>query len=411
MPRKQFPTSGTSRAKSDFMANRTSLHTSFTYHATLALLLGLGGTIAAGAGACGGTGEGSAGSGASASNGNGTGSSQGGGTFTGTGSNTGTMTGVGGGCAGTTQEAQLTPVTMYIMFDKSGSMNNVPSGGTQTKWDASTQALTQFVQDPDTAGLGVTIRFFPDGTCNDASCSINACEQPLVPAAPLTADPAPMDTQEQAIVNAIASETASGNTPTYPALGGAIQWAAGYMGMNPGEKAVVVFVTDGLPTVCDTNSANIVALAADGWATSGVYTYAIGLPGAGTTLMDQIAAAGNTSPAIIIQGANAAADLLAALKAIQGSQLSCNFQMPQSMNGEAIDPTQVNVTYTPGGGMPTTIDQVSGPVACGPGGGWYYDDPMNPTQISLCPVTCQTVQADPNGKIQIVVGCATQAAE
>jgi hypothetical protein len=45
--------------------------------------------------------------------------------------------------------------------------------------------------------------------------------------------------------------------------------------------------------------------------------------------------------------------------------------------------------------------------ACGPQGGWYYDNDNNPKNVLLCPATCQTIQSDPKGQIEIKFGCAT----
>jgi hypothetical protein len=81
--------------------------------------------------------------------------------------------------------------------------------------------------------------------------------------------------------------------------------------------------------------------------------------------------------------------------------------MPSSSNGQEIDPTKVNVEYTPGGGMPQTLGQVQDEAHC-TNGGWYYDDPVAPTTITLCPETCQVIQADDQAKIRIVLGCATK---
>jgi hypothetical protein len=72
-----------------------------------------------------------------------------------------------------------------------------------------------------------------------------------------------------------------------------------------------------------------------------------------------------------------------------------------------IDPTLVNVSYTPGGGAAETLGQVGGASSCGASGGWYYDDPAHPATINLCPSTCTMVQSDPGAKMSIVLGCAT----
>jgi hypothetical protein len=47
--------------------------------------------------------------------------------------------------------------------------------------------------------------------------------------------------------------------------------------------------------------------------------------------------------------------------------------------------------------------------ACDPvSGGWYYDNNASPTKIILCPASCQMVQADQNGKVDILLGCASE---
>ena len=75
---------------------------------------------------------------------------------------------------------------------------------------------------------------------------------------------------------------------------------------------------------------------------------------------------------------------------------------------QTIDPSLVNVTYTPGsGGNTETIGKVDGPDAC-ENGGWYYDNPANPTAIELCETTCNDVQSDGAAKLNIVLGCATE---
>jgi hypothetical protein len=43
-------------------------------------------------------------------------------------------------------------------------------------------------------------------------------------------------------------------------------------------------------------------------------------------------------------------------------------------------------------------------------GGWYYDDPVKPTTITLCPTTCAGVQSDQSAKIDILFGCVSKPA-
>ena len=63
-------------------------------------------------------------------------------------------------CAVATQTAERVPLDLYIMMDSSGSMSAIISG-TQTKWDAVRSALTAFLSDQDSAGLGVGLQYFP----------------------------------------------------------------------------------------------------------------------------------------------------------------------------------------------------------------------------------------------------------
>ncbi|MET0386838.1 MAG: hypothetical protein ABW321_12805 [Polyangiales bacterium] len=63
-------------------------------------------------------------------------------------------------CVQTAQEAQQVPVDMYIMLDRSDSMNEATGAG-PSKWDAIRQALAMFLRDPRSEGLGVGLQFFP----------------------------------------------------------------------------------------------------------------------------------------------------------------------------------------------------------------------------------------------------------
>ncbi len=94
---------------------------------------------------------------------------------------------------------------------------------------------------------------------------------------------------------------------------------------------------------------------------------------------------------------------------ISASQLACEYAIPEPPMGETFDPAQVNVLYTPGGQMmPQPIYNVPGGAQdCGPQGGWYYDDPVNPTMIMICPASCDALQNDPMGKVDVEFGCET----
>jgi hypothetical protein len=310
-------------------------------------------------------------------------------------------------CATSVTEGVHIPVTMYIMFDKSGSMLE------DQKWAGSKAALIAFFQDEDSAGLRIALRFFPDDDpvagCNEAACSVEACSQPLVEAGELNPYPAVDDPHQKALVEAVESRQPNGQTPMYAALAGAETWARAHAAPSEGtEKTVVVLVTDGEPNGCNEDIGAIAALAGEA-AAEGVLTYAIGMAGSNEGQLDQVAAAGNTDSAFFIGQGSVHTELVAALKKIKKSQLACTFALPEAAEaGEQVDPHEVNVNYTDGSGKKSTLGQVSSASGCGTAGGWYYDDPEDPAIVALCPGTCDAVQADADASIQIVLGCATQ---
>jgi hypothetical protein len=332
------------------------------------------------------------------------GNTSGNGTGKGAAETTGTGFGQGNGstgslmeCASESIEAELAPLTMFITFDKSGSMED------NNKWDDATSALNGFFADPTAADLEIALRFFPQGSCSENQCDIGACATPQVGVGALTADPAPADTQEAALVNAVNATSPGGGTPISAALQGGIQWSAAYLQSNPDHKVVVILVTDGEPNGCQEDIGAISNIASTGLA-QGVLTYTVGLQGSNEDQLQNIAAAGGGSSFFIGSG-NAEAELLAALQAIRGEALACEIDIPEPTDGE-FNPLLVNVEYTPGGGgAPQTIGKVDNEAACGAAGGWYYDDPANPQTILLCPASCDTVKVDEEGTLKVVLGC------
>jgi hypothetical protein len=327
----------------------------------------------------------------------------------------------------------LTPVSMFVMFDRSTSMIENPPKPPY-RWETASSALQAFFQDPTAADLAIGLRFFPHDTpvagctgTGQPNCDSMACYQPLVPlmadpAMPLpklTVDLAPTDVHEQTLVDAVTNSAPmqpGTGTPIYSALDGALMWATAYQAAHPPpvQQMVVVLVTDGEPTSCaqstrDVN--NISALAANAFMTSGVRTYTVGLSDSATGLgfLTQIAMAGGGQAFFVTDGPTSATELIAALKAIQGNALTCDFPYPTPEGEEMPDPSKINVDYQPGtpGSMPIRFGKVADAAACGNEPGWYYDNPAMPTRIHLCPAACTTVTADMTAQIDIQIGCTS----
>lgn len=95
---------------------------------------------------------------------------------------------------------------------------------------------------------------------------------------------------------------------------------------------------------------------------------------------------------------------------IQGSSLACEYAIPPAPKGETFDPGEVNVGFFDSADVSLLeLGYVDGAAACaGVGNGWYYDDPVAPTTILLCPQTCDQVQGfPPMSRVSIQFGCAT----
>ena len=57
--------------------------------------------------------------------------------------------------------------------------------------------------------------------------------------------------------------------------------------------------------------------------------------------------------------------------------------------------------WTPSGGEEVILPRVDGENLCEEGVGWYYDDPINPEWITLCPASCGETQ----GEVRFEFGC------
>jgi hypothetical protein len=92
---------------------------------------------------------------------------------------------------------------------------------------------------------------------------------------------------------------------------------------------------------------------------------------------------------------------------IAGSGLACEWTIPPPLDGGTLDKTKVNVDYTPTGGTAQHIGFVSDAGQCGSvQHGWYYDNFDNPTQVLVCPQTCDVIKQGGGGaRIDIKFGC------
>jgi hypothetical protein len=266
--------------------------------------------------------------------------------------------------------------------------------------------------------LGVCQRYDPISVCahttdcRTASYAAPAAEIAVLPGA------------AAALGDVIGAKDPDGNTPTAPALEGAIAHARAWATAHPEHKVAVLLATDGVPTECIADPAGdpsgitgVTAVAAAGVTSSpSIATFVIGVfstedlrDGAEDNL-NQIAMAGGSEQAYIVEtNRDVEQDFLEALDEIRGMRLPCEFQIPKG-NGNSPAFDQVNVIYSDGGDQ-TYLYYWPNEAACDPDtGGWYYDvapSAGTPTKIIACPKSCAEFQASTEGKVSIRLGCAT----
>jgi Mg-chelatase subunit ChlD len=312
-----------------------------------------------------------------------------------------------GACAESVTETKISPALLVFMFDRSGSMSDSVGNGL-TKWTALVPALESFFADPKSAGISASLQFF----AQPSECVVSDYATPLVA---MTALP-----ESSLFSNAIGATSPTGDTPTLPALQGALQYASQVQAQNPGARAAVVLVTDGEPhDSCGSTVADVAMAAATAdTAAPAIPTYVVGI-GKSLTSLDTIAKSGGTGQAFLVATANnpdaggtasqTETEFESALGAIRSSQATCNLPIPAAPTGQSLDFGKVNVLLTAAGGSDSTLSYSADCGADGgPTDGWHYDDLQAPTAIVLCPSSCNTVQVDVTAKLDVELGCKTQ---
>ena len=345
----------------------------------------------------------------------------GGGTTTGGTGGSGGMLDPDAACLSEPRAGEQIPLDLFFMVDKSGSMHcpvgqagmncttppNTPA--MVTRWTSIRDALNQFAGSADAKDLGVGMGFFPQYSNPNGTGTLRCNPQDYsTPAAPIAILPGGAG----AIQMALAAQTPNGNTPTVPALSGAIQYATAYAQMNRGRTVGVVFATDGAPTECTQNNNNIAgaeavarAAAMPPMGTPPIKTYVLGV-GPNLQNLNSIAVAGGTQRAYLVESGGSA-ELITALNDIRKSALTCDYQIP-SIPGKPLDLNLVAIKVKVGSaGMEQLIPEVADLGACGATqGGWYFDPPRpNATRIRLCPATCNPLLATVGSSLTVLIGC------
>jgi von Willebrand factor type A domain len=296
------------------------------------------------------------------------------------------------GCASSTAKAELVPVELVVLLDRSGSMGDGVNGDPTLKWDPVTAGLEAFFAAADSAGVSASLHLFP--------AAADECNPSAYYAAAVPMQALPDATTYAAAISAAGAP--AGDTPTRPTILGAIDYAND--SATAGARSAIVLVTDGDPDACDSSVSNVSLEVAKVAAT--IPTYVIGV-GSDLSSLDMIAQSGGTTAPTLVSVGDAdqtKSDFLAALEQIRGLVLSCDFAIPAPPAGQMLDYKGVNVLFTPSSGP---AEQLLYDSACSTGVGWRYDDPTAPTKIELCPDSCTGVRKDHGGRMDVIFGCAT----
>ncbi len=287
--------------------------------------------------------------------------------------------------------AQGSPISLHFIVDRSGSMVDF--------WTPTIDALSTFFSDSSSAGLSVALDFFPPIDASE-ECEPETYASPDVGFGTLNAQSGPGDPHEEALQQfLIRVGLPQGGTPMFPAYEGAVQVATERSdNAGGGELVVIVLVTDGEPSGCDSTNSKILLLQFVEDVAGGpppIRTFTIGLQGVDEALIEALAERGNGDAFFVGRG-DVSQQLITSFESIR-RRLSCDFQLVGVPNDfdESVD-----VTFT----LEGSDEALPFDPSCA-FGGWTLDDTTTPPSLSLCESACERVKLAEQGTLRIVVGC------
>jgi hypothetical protein len=149
-------------------------------------------------------------------------------------------------CSTSELAAQYNSINMLIVLDKSGSMKDIASGESKTKWAGAIDALKAAL-DPTETLVSYGFMLYPYST----PVAATSCELPDGAAA-VNIPVAPASESVPAINDLMANTAPGGGTPTAAALAAAYDYYTKGAGVGLTGQKYVLLVTDGGPN-CDPN--------------------------------------------------------------------------------------------------------------------------------------------------------------
>jgi len=311
-------------------------------------------------------------------------------------------------CAGQLYEGEVIPLDLYVMFDQSGSMATVIDEATgETRIDAVSRAMEEFLLDWQSAGIGVGLGHFGHFPLGETSCQEDDYAEPLVSIARLP-------DSAGALVQTLNELEPTGETPTGAGIRGACQVTTQWKADHPGGVVANLLVTDGEPKApissedgsCDPTLEDAVAAAAE-CSEAGVPSYVLGV-GPSLDNLNQIAEAGDTEKAYLV-AQDSSQGVLEALNAIRGAaQVPCEIELTEPASDFSLNYDETDVVFMDSECVVRRIAQVPSAEECdNQAGGWYFSGEDEERRLSLCDRSCADVR-QPDTQFFYSIGCGIE---
>jgi hypothetical protein len=300
------------------------------------------------------------------------------------------------GCAAASAGTDIMRTGADIVFgiDSSGSMDE--------EIEFVRQNMNAFSQQIVASGVDVRVILIadPEAVCIDAPLGSGQCpDDTLLPSYVHV----PQEVGSNDILNVFVD--------SYP------QWS---QYLRPNTRKMFVAITDDDATDGPLDSAASFSAAVQqldptlfaNWAYSGIFCF---------TECEEAAAIGAVHQALVTMTGGVGGDLCLqdfapvfgelAEAIVTGSPISCEWTIPPPPAGEMLDLNSLNVRTTNSSGVGSLLGKVPSAAEC-PNfqNGWHYDDPVSPSTIIACPQTCAELQGSGVAKVDVLFGCASQAA-
>ncbi len=331
-------------------------------------------------------------------------------------------------CGSSPFESSQRPVNILLVIDKSGSMDDTPTGFEIDKWSAMKSALEAvFAVTEDDVSFGLELFPMPDGCDMPSGTELEVAVQPTEQAAP-------------EILKVLEETAPSGGTPTAAALQRALEYFTEGAGADLEGANYVLLASDGGPNCgsvesCEESSCTLnldglcpeevsnccdPSLAGAGAETgcldeegtrdqitalaeAGITTFVVGIPGSedyASTLDVLATASGTVNP-------NAPPDYFAVMAS---GGLEGLTEVFSNITTELITSCELQLDSEPDdrGKLNVEVEGTTVPrVPRGDEDGWWLDESTEPPTVVLQGQTCETMETEGVESVQVVYGCKT----